>query len=222
MTNRQTRDDPQRTQQKDILSTLSRNVQEAKKFKDIVMGNFTDIYRNLTKKHVVALGWALSHCPKVKYIVKVDDDVIVNVYNLARHIKQTYRTTREAVVCRVPKNLQVHRSKVSKWSVSMEEYPFRAYPPYCLGLGIFMTRDVALRLYETTRDVRPFWIDDVYMTGLVAWKAGVTLKDFHANLTVVFQNSYHPHHRNAMFVLARFNNKQGYRQYWRDLVASEG
>ena len=38
-----------------------------------------DAYSNLTIKHVFALKWITKYCPGIKYVLKADDDVIVNL-----------------------------------------------------------------------------------------------------------------------------------------------
>ena len=56
---------------------------------DLVQENFEDSYRNLTYKGVAALKWLSIYCDKKpKYILKVDDDVIVNTFLLRQHLKR--------------------------------------------------------------------------------------------------------------------------------------
>jgi hypothetical protein len=45
---------------------------------DVVQGNFIDAYKNLTYKYVMGFKWFLENCKDVKYLLKVDDDVLVN------------------------------------------------------------------------------------------------------------------------------------------------
>lgn len=42
-------------------------------------GSFIDTYHNLTYKHVMNLKWFNTHCSGVKYLIKMDDDVLMNV-----------------------------------------------------------------------------------------------------------------------------------------------
>ncbi|XP_070516693.1 beta-1,3-galactosyltransferase 2 [Cardiocondyla obscurior] len=55
---------------------------EARRFNDILQGDFLDTYRNLTRKHLMGLHWAVNNCKDVKYIVKMDDDIVVNMYGI--------------------------------------------------------------------------------------------------------------------------------------------
>lgn len=51
-------------------------------FGDLVQGTFLDTYRNLTHKTVLGLRWASEHCRQASFIVRVDDDVFVNTFQL--------------------------------------------------------------------------------------------------------------------------------------------
>nr|CAI5859387.1 unnamed protein product [Callosobruchus analis] len=55
---------------------------EASAFKDIIQGDFVDTYRNLSYKHVLALKYVIDNCSNVRYLIKVDDDSLVNTPNL--------------------------------------------------------------------------------------------------------------------------------------------
>jgi hypothetical protein len=40
---------------------------------------FQDTYHNLTLKTVMGLKWTSIFCPQVKFVLKTDDDIYVNV-----------------------------------------------------------------------------------------------------------------------------------------------
>jgi hypothetical protein len=50
---------------------------------DILQVDKMDGYYNLTQKVVGLMNWMNDHCSKVDFVLKVDDDVYVNVRNLA-------------------------------------------------------------------------------------------------------------------------------------------
>ncbi|KAH9407371.1 hypothetical protein TYRP_012926 [Tyrophagus putrescentiae] len=53
---------------------------EAKQYGDMLQFNFIEDYYNLTLKAVAELKWAWRHCANsTRYLMKVDDDVLVNV-----------------------------------------------------------------------------------------------------------------------------------------------
>ena len=55
---------------------------ESEKFGDIVQGNFKDAYRNMTYKNVFGLLWASMFCEQAEFIVKSDDDMYVDLYEV--------------------------------------------------------------------------------------------------------------------------------------------
>ena len=59
---------------------------ESKKFKDILQIDMVDGYYNLTLKVVGLLNWLKGHC-RVDFVLKVDDDVYINVRNLMSAMK---------------------------------------------------------------------------------------------------------------------------------------
>ena len=89
---------------------------------DLVQEDFEDSYRNLTYKGIMALKWISMHCPQSKYILKVDDDIIVNTFTLLRHLKslnshQVTRNKQKTVMCLVWSKMVVQREKDQKWFI---------------------------------------------------------------------------------------------------------
>ena len=54
---------------------------------DIVQEDFLDAYKNLTYKGIMALKWISTYCRQTKYVLKVDDDIVVNTFTLMKHLK---------------------------------------------------------------------------------------------------------------------------------------
>ena len=48
------------------------------RYKDILQIDFQDSYRNLTLKSMLSFRWAVDECSSFQYILKTDDDMIVN------------------------------------------------------------------------------------------------------------------------------------------------
>lgn len=112
---------------------------EYEKFKDIVQGNFLDTYKNLTYKHVMGLQWATQYCSNVKFVLKIDDDVFVNVEELKVLLeKLSSNVDKELIACKLNDELTVKRNKYSKWYVSRDEYQGDKYSQYCSGKMTFV------------------------------------------------------------------------------------
>ena len=60
--------------------------QEANRYKDIIMGDSVEHYRNLTLKTKLAMKWAYFNC-KSQYFIKMDDDSFANPVALVEWLK---------------------------------------------------------------------------------------------------------------------------------------
>ncbi|XP_067684853.1 beta-1,3-galactosyltransferase 1-like [Haliotis asinina] len=169
--------------------TIQKSVySEASIYGDIVQANFIDNYRNLTYKHIMAYDWILANCPNIKLIIKLDHDVLVNVPYLIKFVHQNgYR--RDFLYCSVSKTPVVLRNPKMKWYVNESVYPFKVYPDHCAGRAYMISLDAARRLHKASCNVRFYWIDDVYVTGILALKAGLVPQPFakgHGYLAPIF------------------------------------
>lgn len=154
---------------------------ENERFGDLIQGNFTDAYRNMTYKHVMALKWFTYFCPDAPILLKTDDDVFVNSPALMEYVRENVdgvRTRKKFVKCRVLKNGVVKRSYRSKWRVSTKEYAQPVYPPYCPGFIVLYSGDIARELYREAQATKYFWIDDVHVTGTLVQQVNATLTPF--------------------------------------------
>lgn len=141
---------------------------------DLVVGNFVDSYRNLTYKHVMGLKWVAYHCARARYVFKADDDIFVDLRQLTYYLKGGFGDDpRRLIACYLNRNSWASRSYRNKWRVSYAEYPEKYYPRYCSGWGIIMSADVVRHLYAITRSRPYFWIDDVFISGLLAADLGL-------------------------------------------------
>ncbi|ESN94126.1 hypothetical protein HELRODRAFT_123616, partial [Helobdella robusta] len=145
---------------------------ESDTYGDIIQEDYTDDYHNLTYKGVGAMKWVSEHCSHARFIIKIDDDVMMNIF-LLFHYLDSRNITSSTIVCFVWDSMPVMRE--SKWKVEVEDYPDDLYPRYCSGSAFIVTSDLAQKLYNTSHYVPFFWVDDVYLTGFIPKKlANVT------------------------------------------------
>jgi hypothetical protein len=76
--------------------TKSRIEEEAKINMDIIQIGIPDLYENLSLKTTGLFNWLYRSCAKVDFVLKVDDDVYVNVRNLA-HFVQTFHQSNQSM-----------------------------------------------------------------------------------------------------------------------------
>ena len=87
---------------------------------------------------MTAMHWLTTYCSNAQFILKVDDDIIVNTFLLLRHLKSMVEHKeigKRTVMCHVNRHMKVIRRKTSKWYVSPEEYSKNYYYKYCSGSG---------------------------------------------------------------------------------------
>ncbi|XP_069687568.1 beta-1,3-galactosyltransferase 1-like isoform X2 [Periplaneta americana] len=153
-------------------STLQDLVEEESfQYSDIVQEGFVDSYNNLTLKSVMMLKWVSTHCRSVRYIMKTDDDMFVNINNLLRLLRP--RAVSNLLVGALICGARPIADTQNKWYAPHYMYSGRVYPNYLSGTGYVMSRDVVPRLYQAALKTPLFHLEDVYLTGLCAHAAGI-------------------------------------------------
>lgn len=195
--------------------------QENNMFQDIIQGNFYDAYRNMTYKHTMALKWFVYNCPKLKYLIKTDDDVFVNTPAVYDLLEAGFNDDRNLIFCYRIEEARIKRTYRSKWRVSTKEFPGWYYPPYCPGFSIIYSKDVVLRLYREAQQTPYFWIDDVHITGTLAQHLNLNITTFGkyymngTELNELIQGKLHLSDIEPMFLFAEPNlREEQIRELW--------
>ncbi|XP_066965349.1 beta-1,3-galactosyltransferase 5-like [Macrobrachium rosenbergii] len=159
------------------------------KHRDLVVADFIDHYRNLTYKHAMALSWAKHFCPQARYILKMDDDIMVDVWGMTNLLRSGLAADNFGVIHSRAREVYLDHKGLwaaglqqrglrpqrgsGKWKVTMAEFPGSVYPNYLSGWAYIITQPAASAIVTAAGNNTPFWIDDVYMTGILAVKARV-------------------------------------------------
>ncbi|XP_050404508.1 beta-1,3-galactosyltransferase 5 isoform X2 [Patella vulgata] len=156
---------------------------EFNKHGDVVQGDFIDSYHNLTIKGVMGLHWVSRYCPHVKYVVKLDDDVIFDMWKFLNVFNANNLYASKTLYCDVSFHGIIRR--VGKWAVpdhilkGLANYPF----PHCYGFVVIISGDVISDLYRATFRVPFFWVDDVYLFGMLPYEIqGISIKLFRKDM----------------------------------------
>jgi beta-1,3-galactosyltransferase 2 len=108
---------------------------EFKLYKDLLqIDNFTDSYYNLTTKIMTSLKWIRDYCPNAKYILRLNDDVIVNTPRLIEHFKKFKTFQLNKIYGMAFYNSSPMREKGHKFYVSKRVYPKAKYDNYVDGI----------------------------------------------------------------------------------------
>lgn len=144
---------------------------ETSKYKDLVQGNFIDSYRNLTLKSISMLRWVNTYCSHANYLLKVDDDMYINIPNLFSAIYK------QVVKLFIMGNLIIGAKPVqdntSKWYTPKKLFPEENYPHYVSGTAYVISGCAIPKIYSSAKSTKPFWLEDIFITGICAKKAGI-------------------------------------------------
>lgn len=151
---------------------------ENRRFGDIVQGSFLEAYRNLTYKHVMGLKWAATYCPTAQFVIKMDDDTVLNMYKLPLLLDSVQSMVGKSFIAgyKLSKMTPI-RDPGNKWFVTPQEYAPQIYPQFVSGWFYVTTPKVSNLLASRANQEKFFWIDDVFITGLLAKKLQVKLFD---------------------------------------------
>ncbi|KAK9732004.1 Galactosyltransferase [Popillia japonica] len=134
---------------------------------DVIQEYFVDSYNNLTIKSLMMLKLVKSHClDTVKYVMKTDDDVYVNIALLTQYLR--VNGTKNLLVGYLMRGATPVRDRKSKWNAPYYLYKGHKYPPYLSGTGYVMSIDIVPKLYEASFHTSIFYLEDVYITGMLS------------------------------------------------------
>jgi hypothetical protein len=132
---------------------------EARNYGDIILGDYTDVYLNLTFKALSWMRWIKYNCMNAKLLLKIDDDVVVNTFKVLEYANSgLLKLPPTSFLCWLLDNVPIVRDKNSPYYVSFDEYERdrRYFEPYCAAF--FISNDLVPILYNlshTGRDYRP-------------------------------------------------------------------
>ena len=153
---------------------------ESLTFGDLLQENFIDTYHNLTLKTIMGFKWVSKYCRNARFVLKVDDDVFVNVENLLRATEQYGVALQSSIGGLCVRGSVPYRGSGSKWDVTLEEYPNKTYPPYCSGTGYITSTKVASDIYDISRSSKVHYlkIEDAYI-GICAKHLGYRMTNIY-------------------------------------------
>ncbi|CAJ0581502.1 unnamed protein product, partial [Mesorhabditis spiculigera] len=138
-----------------------------------------DAYRNMTIKYLTWMRYVRDYCPDVKMIVKMDDDILPNVFWIFQDLQQAGKIqTKRSFTCT---NFAgpVYRDIHSPWYVPKEAHPGDNWEDYCSGPALLQTADLCGPLVHQAEQ-HEFYVsvDDAWVTGTLAKEINAT-HDFH-------------------------------------------
>jgi hypothetical protein len=146
---------------------------EWQQYGDVVQIDMVDTYENLTLKGVAAVKWLSTYCtPYVQYVIKVDDDVVVDTPSIAELMTSQILPQGPGhvgkLLCLLLIKSPVFRDNSTKWMVPAHVLPgLEFYPPYCTGGFYGYPAYILPMLHQAAMGTPFFWLEDVYFNGFV-------------------------------------------------------
>ena len=150
--------------------------QEFANFKDLVIGDFTEITESNTNKSVLALKWVSEYCGNAKFILKAVDTSFLNIFGVMELTK--LQLTDRSIICPLweENTMKIMRTNCGSYCVSKKDFPNREYyPQYCAAIALITKPHVIKDLYSVSSDTPYFPIEDVYTTGILPVKLSTPL-----------------------------------------------
>ncbi|XP_037040501.1 beta-1,3-galactosyltransferase 5-like [Bradysia coprophila] len=156
---------------------------EADWFGDVIIGDFVDSYRNLTLKTIMAYDWLTTYCRKAQFVIKTDDDTVVNIFELTEHLSSLspVDVSSSNIWCCVDRNESTVSDVTSKFYASSTDFPSGKFPDHCSGIGYVTTFVVIERFVEDISKSFPGRVcthEDVFMTAVVPMHINADWKYF--------------------------------------------
>ena len=151
---------------------MSKVIEEDNQYDDILQFQLTDSYHNCTLKSIGVLRWTQFFCKNVQFIMKTDDDIVVNTKNL-HDWSVAHSNSHMSIYGILAKNWGVNRNKKSKWYIAPDIYRGHHFPDFIVAAHL-MTADCVSVLYAKALKTLPaFWLEDVYITGVLPDKTSI-------------------------------------------------
>ena len=144
---------------------------------DLLFGAFVDSYENLSVKAMTMLKWMNGatergvslKCSNPQFLMKVDDDTFLNMDEVV-NLLTTFRHK--------PLGLGsvITGAELTPWNIYTESIK---YPDYLSGSAYILSVKGVEEILKVADDIKPFWLEDVYVTGFLTERAGVPLLNSH-------------------------------------------
>ena len=153
-------------------------------------GNFTDDAYSGPIKSRLMLKWVTTYCKKAKYILKVNDDSLVDIIRLMALVEKK-RTLLRLIACplipdqrrRIERDPRKCSNK--KFCANYTGFPgMTHFPRHCDGVGYVLSQQLVAHMYKVVNVTPGFWLEDVYTTAVLTARINqIQYIDFYESYT---------------------------------------
>ncbi|XP_045737825.1 beta-1,3-galactosyltransferase 9 [Mirounga angustirostris] len=156
-----------------VLVTTQQEIdKESHKNNDIIEGIFLDSSENQTLKIITMMQWAVTFCPNALFILKVDEEMFVNLPSLVDYLLNLKEHFEDIYLGRVIHQDTPNRDPNNQEFVPFSEYQEKYYPDYCSSEAFIMSQDVARMMYVVFKEV-PIMVPADVFVGICAKAIGL-------------------------------------------------
>ncbi len=149
---------------------------ESRDFGDIVQINRVDNTKNLSFKTLAFLQWVETFCKNAKFVMKTDDDIFVNFRDLFNTLSDLAEENRPKVMMgHLIQGARPIADRNDPWYHPAERLNHRTYPDYLSGSAYLFPRSLVPQLLSSAQRTPVFWLEDIYITGMLARAARASL-----------------------------------------------
>lgn len=144
---------------------------------DILQGNFSDTYDNLTIKSLFFLRWVSKNCEShLKYVLKIDDDVFTVLPDTRDYLMHNTKLNDYTIAGSVFPNSPPNRDPYHKWYAG--KYEGNRFPKYVSGTAYALPYALIKPLLDAAFKIPFLKLEDVFVTGLAAHATNLSI-DYH-------------------------------------------
>ena len=145
---------------------------------DIVQVGFQEAYHKLVSKSLAMLDWFNHWCQRAQFLLKIDDDVFLNLPKLANIIQKAQEKERiisgeNFLLGRYVMNRLTPRQKHSRWYIPETLYNKTLLPPFVNGAAYIMSKTAVHGIQSKCAKGPAILVEDIFLTGICRQKAGV-------------------------------------------------
>ncbi|XP_070535660.1 beta-1,3-galactosyltransferase 5-like [Ptychodera flava] len=156
----------------DDRRTMESVREESRLYGDIILFDFQESYLNLTLKTLLGFRWIEDFCGNARFVLKTDDDVFLNYNALMRDLLM--RPNKNLALGQIFENSTAVRDDTNKWYTSRNDYANDKYPPFLVGTGYVLSRDVVGKILNVAPSLTFLNWEDVFV-GICLQKLGIPL-----------------------------------------------